>query len=72
MRTCKQDHDSPVLRMRPSISVALTTYNQARYIEAALELVFKHTPNPPLEVVVVDDRTTDETPRILFRFGFRA
>jgi cellulose synthase/poly-beta-1,6-N-acetylglucosamine synthase-like glycosyltransferase len=41
--TCKRDHDSLVLRMRPTVSVVVMTYNQVRYIEATLESVFKQT-----------------------------
>ena len=54
--------------MVPTVSVVVTTYNHARYIEATLESVFKQT-HPPMEIIVVDDGSTDETPSILARFG---
>jgi glycosyltransferase involved in cell wall biosynthesis len=56
--------------MGPTVSVVITTYNQARYIEDTLGTVFKQT-DPPLEVIVVDDGSTDETPNRLARFGNR-
>ncbi|TMK77507.1 MAG: glycosyltransferase family 2 protein [Actinobacteria bacterium] len=46
---------------RPSVSVVITTYNQASYIGAALESVFAQT-LPPDEVIVVDDGSMDDTP----------
>ena len=55
--------------MRLTISAIVTTYNQTRYIETTLESVFKQT-YPQLEVIVVDDGSMNETPRIPFPFGF--
>src|SRR5438445_8234695 len=45
----------------PSVSVVITTYNQASYIGPALDSVFAQS-RPPDEVIVVDDGSTDETP----------
>jgi glycosyltransferase involved in cell wall biosynthesis len=54
--------------MGPTVSVVVTTYNQARYIEETLRSVFNQT-YPPWEVIVVDDGSTDDTPRLLAHFG---
>lgn len=48
----------------PLVSVIMPAFNQSRYIGAALESVFAQTYRP-VEVVVVDDGSTDDTPAIL-------
>src|SRR5437763_15026798 len=51
----------------PLVSVVITTFNQASYIGAALESVFNQS-YKRYEVIVVDDGSTDETPRVLEPF----
>jgi glycosyltransferase involved in cell wall biosynthesis len=53
------------------ISIALCTYNGARYLEAQLESILAQT-RQPSELVVCDDRSTDDTLAILERFKQRA
>src|SRR5262249_30652323 len=43
-----------------SLSVVMPTYNRARFIGEALDSLLRQPP-PPLEVIVVDDRSTDDT-----------
>ena len=52
----------------PLVSVAITTYNRARYLRDCLDSVLRQTYRP-LEVVVVDDGSTDDTRRILAEYG---
>ena len=53
------------------ISVALATYNGARFLPGQLESLVRQT-TTPCELVVVDDASTDETPRLLAAFAERA
>lgn len=48
----------------PSVSVVIAARNEARGIEAALRSVLAQE-GPDVEVIVVDDRSDDETPAIL-------
>src|SRR5207249_1928452 len=61
------------VRTRPVISVAIATRNYGRYLGRALESVFRcHNPTPaPLQVVVADDASTDQTPAVLAHFRRR-
>ncbi len=56
---------------RPGVSVAMCTYNGARFLEEQLESIAAQT-RAPDELVVCDDRSRDETVAILERFARRA
>src|SRR5882724_8596162 len=56
--------------MPPTVSVTIVTYNSAQYIETSLQSVFRQT-HRPLEVVVVDNASSDGTRAILARFESR-
>ena len=47
-----------------TFSVVMPTYNRAHFITEALDSAFRQSA-PPLEVVVVDDRSTDDTRAIV-------
>ena len=50
------------------ISIALCTYNGARFLPEQLESILKQT-RPPDEIVAVDDRSSDDTLQILRDFA---
>jgi glycosyltransferase involved in cell wall biosynthesis len=57
--------------MADTFSVAMCTFNGARYLPQQLESIAAQT-RPPGELVVCDDRSTDDTPRVLEEFARRA
>jgi|GEM_PF-1470669 len=50
------------------VSVAITAFNEAEYLRAAIESVVAQT-FPPLEIIVVDDGSTDNTREVCESFG---
>ena len=54
----------------PLVSVVMPTRDRAPWVERAVESVLAQT-YPRLELIVVDDGSRDETPRVLERFGSR-
>jgi glycosyltransferase involved in cell wall biosynthesis len=50
--------------MTPAVSVVIATHNYARYLGAALESALTQTFRD-LEVIVVDDGSTDDTPAVM-------
>lgn len=55
---------------KPLVSIAITSYNRDRFLRAAIDSVLAQT-YQPLEVVVVDDGSTDSTPALLESYGAR-
>ena len=53
---------------RPLISVAMCTYNGARYISEQLQSISQQT-TPPDEVLICDDASADSTPELLAHFA---
>src|SRR5437016_5735694 len=61
------------VRTQPVISVAIATRNYGRYLPRALASVFRcqNPTDAPLQVVVADDASTDETAAVLADFRRR-
>lgn len=53
---------------RPPVSVIIPTWNRAREVREAIDSVLAQTYRP-IEVIVVDDGSTDETPAVLGSYG---
>src|SRR5919206_2408378 len=66
-----QPPTSNLFFMADSFSVAMCTYNGARFTGAQLASVAAQT-RPPDELVVCDDRSTDETVRVVEEFAAAA
>lgn len=47
------------------VSVAMITYNQSDYIEKAVRSVLMQKTNFPYEIIIGDDASTDDTPKIV-------
>ena len=54
--------------MQPKVSVIIPIYNVERYLEKCLDSILKQTLDP-IEIICVDDGSTDATPQMLARFA---
>ncbi|MCP4194764.1 MAG: glycosyltransferase family 2 protein [Planctomycetaceae bacterium] len=54
----------------PTVSCIIPVFNGAEYLKEALESVFSQSYSP-IEIIVVDDGSTDATPNILESYGDR-
>lgn len=62
----------PDANARPpcAVSVIVPTYNRAHYLRECLDSLLGQTV-PPLEIIVVDDGSSDATPQLLQSYGVR-
>jgi glycosyltransferase involved in cell wall biosynthesis len=57
---------------KPFVSVLIDTYNHEKYIEqCVVSAIEQDFPSSEYEIVVVDDGSTDKTPKIVRKFGPR-
>jgi len=56
--------------MEPRVSVVIPAFNLAAYLPAAIDSALaQRSPGGPIEVIVVDDGSTDETADVMARYG---
>lgn len=56
----------------PTVTVLITTYNYGHYIQDAIDSVIaQNFPGEDLEIIVIDDGSTDDTARRVERYGSR-
>ena len=53
----------------PLVSIVVPCYNYGRFLGACLEAIFRQDGEHSLEVIVIDDASTDETQDVLARFA---
>lgn len=54
----------------PKVSVLIDTYNYGRYIQDAVDSVLNQDfPGSEVEIIVIDDGSTDDTPEKIARYG---
>lgn len=54
----------------PLVSIIIPTYNRSRFLQETIESVLRQT-YPNVEVIVVDDGSTDDTPEAMARYEGR-
>jgi GT2 family glycosyltransferase len=59
------------MAVHPTVAVTIVTFNSAHFIAQCLQSVFEQD-YPALEVVVVDNASSDETPALLRQFEHKA
>lgn len=60
--------DPAVLAKIPLVSVHMITYNHAPYIAQAIEGVLQQKTNFPIELIIGEDCSTDDTRKIVFEY----
>jgi len=63
--SCVTDHNSR--EKLPLVSIVTPAYNAERFIEDTIKSVMNQT-YPYIEHIIIDDGSTDETPKILQKF----
>lgn len=56
---------------RPLVSIIVPAYNHGEFLEERLESIYRQTYKGPVEVYLLDDASSDHSPRILHSFAER-
>ena len=59
-----------MIQSSPKVSVIVATYNRRDYVQEAINSVLEQT-YPNFEIIVVDDGSSDDTDKILSKYGTR-
>ena len=65
------DLDKAIADEFPTVSILIVTYNSAEFIGPCLRAVCEYTSYPAIEIIVVDNDSTDESASIAESFGNR-
>jgi glycosyltransferase involved in cell wall biosynthesis len=68
LSTSARSAATPGPETSPLVSVIIPTYNRCQWLSRAIESVLEQT-YAPLELIVVDDGSTDDTPDLLGSYG---
>lgn len=60
--------EKKVESQKPLVSVVVITYNQEKYIQQAIESILMQEVDFPIEILIGDDCSEDETPRIIKQY----
>ena len=56
-----EDMSTAVERTFPLVSILVVTYNSAEFVDPCIESIFRNTTYPNIEVILVDNGSTDDT-----------
>ena len=70
LSTLSQVQPGKIVVIQPLISCIVPVFNGVRYLAEALESILNQTYRP-LEIIVVDDGSTDQTPAVIRRYSDR-
>ncbi|MGE5193470.1 MAG: glycosyltransferase family 2 protein, partial [Deltaproteobacteria bacterium] len=66
----KQSHEERVMSERLNVSIVISSYNYARFLGEAIDSALRQT-WPHVEVIVVDDGSTDDSPGVIAKYRNR-
>ena len=57
----------PAATPRPGVSIIIPVFNNLEFTRACMERILRHSGNTPLEIIVVDNGSIDDTPLYLLK-----
>jgi glucosyl-dolichyl phosphate glucuronosyltransferase len=61
--------DAPAARMKPEVSIVISTYNRSQMLSRAIESVLDQQGSVSYELVVVDNNCTDTTAQVVKHYA---